>query len=453
MAGFNLLKRFKSETKGNVSLMFAGSFTASFLMIGAAFDLTLLHKNQEKTQYLVDAAALAALRFDGSTKEKEAVFIDHLESLAKASGRSGSMDTSYVTVKETETSFTLEATVVSPNELLILQNIEGFDTISTFTTAVVGIQDVEIALVLDISSSMRGTKIIEAQNSAKLFVNELLEDENLDGRISISLVPFGGTVRVPEELSDLLDYEDNGNNGNNGIGNSEDDEPIGFAEKWIDGKWNQCFHFDISDIEEGLDPDGSYGVTPDFTAFRNRDAWCPITGNEMVPLTDEPEILEQRIDELTLSNGTGSDHGMAWAFATLNDEWKNRFPGGLKDTPARNKAATRKIIVFMTDGNITGQVFLEDSDFTGQPPFHSGRRIYGISGNDATGALYSICDTAKENEMEIYTIGYQLRNNAARQQLEYCSTSPSHNVSSDAGELDSIFSTIAASISPLRTSN
>ena len=437
MADFNLLKRFRNETEGNVSIMFAMSFTATFLMIGAAFDLVLLNKSEENIQYLADAAALSALQFDGDVKAKEDAFVRQMDTLARISGHTAGVETTNVIVNQNQSAFTLSATVNVPHDLIMLQNIDGFESVSVSTQAVMGTEDVEIALALDISASMRGSKIIEAQKAAKLFINDLLRDENLDGRVSVSLIPFGGTVRVPADLINLLDVPSEGLES--------------YADKWIDGEWNQCFEFDASDIEDGMDPNGLYRAIPDFVAYQYRYPWCPIEGNEMVPLTNDANFLEDKIDSFTLSDGTGSDHGMAWAYATLNNKWKNKFPGGLKDTPARNNAGTRKIIVFMTDGGITEQRFVKDKDLTGKPPFDGdGRNRVPLA--DARAALFSICDEAKENEIEIYTIGYDLKNNTQRTQLEYCATSTSHNYSSDSGELENVFSGLAASISPLRTS-
>lgn len=454
MADFNLLKRFKTETDGNVSIMFASSFLATFIVVGAAFDIMLMSKSKAKVQYLTDAAALAALQYDGDVEEKEAAFKEHMASLAEASGHPGGIETSYIMIEETETAFTLEATVNVPHDLIMLQNVNNFEKLSVETSAVMGIENIEIALVLDISSSMRGTRITEAKKSATLFVDELLKDQSLDGRVSISLVPFGGTVRVPEEMRGLLDYTDSSEEHLEASLNpaSDEDDSIDFPEKWIDGKWNQCFEFDTEDIQNGIDPDGSYRPIADFYSWTRTNPWCPLAGSEMVPLTDDADLLEARIETLSLSDGTGSDHGMAWAYETLNNKWENKFPGGLKDTPAENQAATRKIIVFMTDGGITSQHYVRDQDFVGEPIFNSKRKVR-VPYRDSLSGLYNACDTAKAKEIEIYTIGYLLTRNSERAQLEYCASSTSHNLSSNAGDLDNVFRGIAASISPLRTSN
>ena len=244
----NLIHRFKSETDGNVSLMFAISFVASMSLIGAVFDLALLNKSKQHAQHLTDAAALAALQFDGTIKEKEAVFRDYIQALAEISGEGEAPVTEYVNIEVSDSALIIDAQVSVPHELILLQHLEGFDSISLTTQAQKGIEDIEIALVLDISSSMNGVRIVEAKRAANLFIEQLLTDQTIDGRVAISLVPFGGTVRVPSELSSLLDTP---------LSELKD-----YSHNWIDGKWNQCFEFDISDTEKGINPDGAYRVTP-----------------------------------------------------------------------------------------------------------------------------------------------------------------------------------------------
>ena len=60
----NVLKRFRKDDRGNVSLMFAVSFTASLIGIAAAIDLALVQKSQAQLQSMTDAAVIAATQFD-----------------------------------------------------------------------------------------------------------------------------------------------------------------------------------------------------------------------------------------------------------------------------------------------------------------------------------------------------------------------------------------------------
>ena len=434
----NIFTRFKNDTRGNVSIIFGLSFLASISVIGAAFDLSLLNKSKQHAQYLADAAALAALQFDGSIAEKEAVFADYIQALAQISGRGEIPVTSHVNIEVSESALTLNAEVYVPHDLVMLHHLKGFDRIGLKTQAQKGIENVEIALVLDISSSMSGARIIEARKATSFFIEQLLSDVTLDNRVSISLVPFGGTVRVPVEMSNLLDTP---------LEDLED-----YTENWIDEKWNQCFEFDAEDTKNGIKPDGEYRVTPDYWSWNRNNPWCPRSGSELVPLTSNKKALIDKIATLTLSDGTGSDHGMAWGVETLNHAWFNKFPAALENTPAANNDKTKKVIVFMSDGGITSQHHVREVNMTGTVPYNSKRHVRVSFGNSLD-AFYGACDRAKTNDMEVFTIGFNLNRTAHKDFLTNCATTANHYIDARTGDLEQVFGGIAAEISPLRVSN
>ena len=434
----NLLGQYKTRTDGNVSLMFGASFVASLSLIGAVFDLILLNKSKQHVQYLTDAAVLAALQFEGTIEEKEAAFAEHIRLLSNLSTGEDLDFTSSVDIEVNDGALVMTADVAITHEYIMLQHLGSPPSITIRTKAEKGIEDIEIALVLDISSSMNGARITEAKAAATLFIEQLLTDEELDGRISISLVPFGGTVRVPVELSTLLDTP---------LAELED-----YSENWIGGEWNQCFEFDAEDTENGIKPNGSYRVTPDFWSWNKNNPWCPTSGNELVPLTDDKDALVERVDALTLSDGTASDHGMAWGFETLNPEWKNNFPGALADTPADLTDKTKKVMVFMTDGGITSQHYVRDSDKTGSVPYNSKRRVL-IPGRDTLKSFLGACDRAKDSDIDVFTIGFNLTRTTHKATLEACATTPTNYIDARTGDLDNVFAGIANEISPLRVTN
>ena len=435
----NIFRRFKNDPRGNVTVMFAVSFVAAISIIGAAFDLSLLNKSKQHAQYLADAAALAALQFEGTIEEKEAVFSEHIQALAQISGGGEVPVTSYVNIEISESALILNAELYVPHELLMLQHLEGFDRIGITTQAQKGIRDIEIAMVIDISSSMEGSKIIEAQAAATLFVEQLLDDEALKDRIAISLVPFGGTVRVPAELSVLLD--------------TPLDQLNDYSENWVDGEWNQCFEYDLTDTQNGIKPSRTYSETPDFSAYAARNPWCPTRGNEFIPLNDEKAVLLDRIDTLTLSDGTGTDHGIAWGIETLNPEWKNRFPGSLANKPEDLTLNTNKILVLMSDGGITEQRFVPENRRSGEPPYRARGRDTLIPERDTIVAFEGGCDRARADNIEVFVIGFDLRNNADKSLLESCATTLANYISADTGDLEGVFTDIADRVSPLRVSN
>ena len=64
----------------------------------------------------------------------------------------------------------------------------------------------EISLVLDVSGSMRGTKIARLRDAAKQFVTTILETSE-EGNAVISVIPFSWTVTPPQTVFDALSVD------------------------------------------------------------------------------------------------------------------------------------------------------------------------------------------------------------------------------------------------------
>ena len=90
-------------------------------------------------------------------------------------------------------------------------------------------------MVLDISSSMAGAKIAELRNSARNFIETLMDSESIQGRVSIAVVPFGGSVKLPNDLNYLLN-------------------PPATTQHWVGGQWNGCLSTTPLDYVTGLTP-------------------------------------------------------------------------------------------------------------------------------------------------------------------------------------------------------
>lgn len=437
MSALLKLKTYRENEQGSFSLLFALSLFVGYLSIAVVVDVVKIHQSRAKLQAISDAAALHTLKHDSKAEDKPAIFREYINILAQSMGENVVITTDKIKVHETDERISLVATTTAPFELTMMKFMSNFDNITANTNTEIGIEDIEVALVIDISSSMKNARIREAKASAKLFVEQLLENESTNGRVSISLIPFGGTVRVPEDMKTLLQIPDGG---------LED-----YSENWIDGKWNQCFELDIDDIKNGVKHDKTYKVIPDFYSWNVTNPWCPREGNEFVPLTNDSAALKAKIDNFTLSDGTGSDHGMHWGYESLNNYWENKFPGGLTDTPAPYFTGVKKVIVFMSDGGITSQHYVRDRDMIGTPPFNS-RKKTRISYANTLAAFESLCEKAKAEEIEVYTIAYLIRRDYHKEPLENCASSETHYVDARSGQLEEIFSNIAAAISPLRVS-
>ena len=214
-----------------------------------------------------------------------------------------------------------------------------------------------------------------------------MDNETIQGRVSIAVVPYGGSVKLPNDLNYLLN-------------------PPATTQHWIGGQWNGCLSTTPLDYVTGLTPARRLDYMPDFSAYQQANNWCPRAGNEMVGLSKNRNNLLSKIDGLTLSDGTGTDIGVAWGLAVLDSRWRGQIQGVTGGSPRNHNARTKKIMVVMTDGRITGQRFPTGSELTGPPPFRAAN--YNNIADDANTGFQTICDFSKTKDVEIYTIGFCL---------------------------------------------
>jgi len=312
--------------------------------------------------------------------------------------------------------------------------------VGALSEVTVGREHIEVALVLDISSSMgRQNKIVELRGAATNFIQTLMGNEDIQGRVSISIVPFGGSVKLPSELDFMLNTPPT-------------------DQHWIDGEWNGCVSVRPDDYDTGFTPQLRLNYMPDFTAYdSSRNNWCPRgADNEMIGLTNHVNTLTNKIAGLALSDGTAMDIGVAWGLATLDTRWRGQIHDVSSGSPRNFNARTKKIMIVMTDGGITGQRYPDNNLLlTGSPPFETLASVpsHEILTEDVANTGYeNICDETKSKGVEIFTIGFELNTPAKLNRLQYCGTSQAHNYEADLGQLTTVFDNIATSVTGLRLS-
>lgn len=434
----NLLEKIRSlpgDESGASGIIFAGTFSVVLTAMALSYDLMTMYTVKLKLQNTADAAMLHVTQSAIGDNKKQS-FIDYATMQWEQIGNGSELNIAHFQYSESEALIEASAIIYADYDYLLIKDmVDNGKHVAVASSAELGIQNIEVAMAIDISSSMNGTRITEAKKSAKLFIDTLFTNTSLNDRITVSLVPFGGNVRLPEEFSTMI--------------KNKDAALIEFTPHWIDAKWNQCFQYTAQEVRAGITPTSQYAVEEDFYSWNKNNPWCPRAGNEFIPLTDDKQDLIDKIDAFTLSDGTGSDIGMLWAYENLNHEWENKFPGGVEDTPAENKAGTKKVIIFMTDGGITSQHELRDHLRVGTLPYNSKKKVR-VSGKNTATSFQTVCDRAKSQDIEIITIGYLLTNNNHKKKLENCATKLSNYIDASTGDLPRIYSNLANSISPLR---
>jgi len=428
-----LIRRFSNDTSGNFAIMGAVATLGLIIATGAAIDIARLTQSASKLQDLNDAAALAVTkRYSQSLDSRKEDFAKLMTQGIKTSPELTGFEFD-LTTQKTQTDLTLTVTSRSESDLFFAELWGEKKHVSAKSEVIITSQTMEIAMVLDISSSMNDARLTELKAASKSLINTLLDDEDIRERVSISMTPFGGTVRLPDSLENML-------------------IPPPATANWDDGAWNGCFSMTPFDYANGILPSDKFEYIPDFYAFGDDitiNSWCPTAGNELQPLTNNRESLFTTIDNFQRSDGTGTDIAAVWGFTTLDPNWRGVVPGGLSGTPRNFDKSTRKIMILMSDGGITGQIRPNPAQLSMPKPIRGTQTV--ISQSNAQKGYEDICNLAKLRGVTVITVGFSITNPAHENKLKSCASEGGH-VSVNTGQLEAAFSNIALSVSPTRLS-
>jgi len=463
-----LIKRLLSDKHGNVGTMFALMALPVMIVMGGAVDVLRLSNSKGKLQSAVDSGVLAAASLSNDRTPEETI-IDFVNSNL---GSDSTIQNVQVFVEQEELFLNkklvkarAEAEVPMSFLRLVGQSTIAFQVEAE---AVESQQDLEISMVLDISSSMRGNRLVNLRSAASNFVDQMLVPSQID-LTSINLVPFGGVVNIGSLYDGyVVNDADALINPNRSQYAPSADIPNGnfkFTHAGTGGNGNcielQKEDFDIFDL-----PANSRPQVPHFWRFTDFNPWCPDVNSAAVWNTNNISDLKNRINNLSLSDGTGMDHGIAWGAKALSPQLRGKLGGDFSDRPqaySGNNGA-RKIMVLMTDGGITSQQRPRNPNLLSthtrgknnrnrQVLYSAGGSQHQAGHNNATGRFKQVCNQLRDEGVIIYTIGFQISANSKPEHLlQYCATNPANYYLVESLDIGQAFNAIASSINKLRIS-
>lgn len=464
------------------------------LLVGLAFagiDLSRVAVARNQLQDALDSATLAA----GGTRSNNPQTITDMGRKYMSAALSG--DQGLLNLNST---FSISGSAVvgkasADLEPIIIGLFTGDNLHVTANAEVVRGQDqiVELALVLDTTGSMSGTKIATLRTAAKGLVTSLFNASEAD-EVKIGLVPFAQHVNmgvasrsapwadVPADVHILHpssytpactttqcdttqvacqvpDYGMGTCTGyNDGVSYSyscrvQTGSHSGFCTQQtncrsvplrtcpgpVDNSWweNSTFY-------------GCYGspAYPDNVRDDNANRRYPGIMNitcsaPAIPLTTNSAALLTAINSLTASGETYIPAGLAWGFNMLSPAAP--LTEGLPYDTAGPNLHPRKIMVLMTDGANTKQM----NHGSGQ------RGVHNISASPALEAdayTRELCNNIKSKGIEVFTVAFEITGNASAKNLvKSCATDADHffDATNQSALLDA-FEQIAQSIQSLR---
>jgi len=347
--------RFGRAEDGSMIMLGLWISVLMLMLGGLAVDLMRAELRRTELQQTADRAVLAAASLS-QTQDAEAVVRDYFQK----QGLSDALRVIDIEEMINSKTVTVNAEVVLDP---FFAQFSGIDQLiaPASSTAVERINDVEISLVLDVSGSMgSNNRLTNLKVAAKEFVDLVLGNA-VDGRTSISLVPYSGQVNLGPDL-----YAQFGVPQDHSYSHCIDMNSSSFSSTALRNASSlfQTGHFD---------PYAS-------TSTRTPSSWfcAAYASSPVLPFSNDAAVLKAQIDALVANGNTSIDIGMKWGTALLDPELQPVIAALADQGIVRPQFADRpldlrntevlKIVVLMTDGQNTTQYMLDQDYSRGLSP-------------------------------------------------------------------------------------
>lgn len=315
---------------------------------------------------------------------------------------------------------------------------------------------IEISMMLDVTGSMQGSKIRDLRTAASNAVDIMLNGNTARAeRVRIALVPYAYGVNVGDKgrLPEAVYYEEEFEGGNAAPPKWKDYwgvSPVALKPNNKNPNARASATLPTGTAREDFcatDRKGPSALNDDSpeTALVARDYrldahQCPNAA--IVPLTTDRDKLVGTINAFTANGFTSGHIGIQWAWYMLSEKWASFVPAGSEPAKAGKKVA--KYAILMTDGEF-------NTAYAG-----NGNGNYKGNGQvkNSENRARQLCRKMKKDGIEIFTIGFQLKEKNAKDLLAECASpdaaSKQHYFDVATGEgLDDAFKAIARNIEKL----
>lgn len=408
-----LIARFRRAEGGSIAITFGLMTFVLALVAGLALDAGRAYHAATKMTTALDAAALSAAK----TMRVSHLSDDELKELAKryfeiniagTGGNYAVIDDLDIAVNRDLNSIALTLASHVPT---VFGRLAGIDSIpvSVAATAVYQSQDIELALQLDVTGSMRGARLADLKIAVKDLLDIMLPDEGTTNKVRVGLAPFSAGVNAGT-----------------------------YAAAVSDGRSRDGCVYERRNLADQASEAPAVGAL----AFKVREDLsgrsiqsCP-SNAAILPLSDEKDVLLRTVEDYTDGGTTAGHLGTAWGWYLVSPEWGGIWPTNSKPAPYRD-GKTIKAVVVMTDGIYN--------------------TIGGVNGGDAsamarqaTTLAEDTCAAMRAQDIRVYAIGFQAPSAALDMLRECASASGGFFEATDGAMLRAAFRAIATELNNLR---
>ena len=456
-------RRFGNDRGGNVAVIFALSLIPLIGVGGAALDYSRVLTMRSKLQHATDAAALAA-------SHGARVSLAAMNDLAQKSFKENLANVRFakqVSMKATKIKNGVRVTADGRMETSLL-GVLGISKLDVHVASEVGYSNtkLEVALVLDNTGSMSGSKLATLKSSSKLLVDTLIPDSSVKN-VKIALAPFAKYVNVglanrnEPGLDIPADYSVPKPGG---CYNTYPDDNRTCKKRKV---WKTCWNDGVSypcQKTEYYDCTGSRGdpVKKCYPPYKKEYKWYGCMGSREYPLnvkdtgystgvpglmwswnkcksspitrlTSNITTIKSGIDNMQARDKTYIPAGLMWGWRLIS----NSIP--FADGAPYSDKSVKKVILLMTDGANT------KSKKTGEKE-HEGHDVAA-----ANSVTRQVCQNIAAKDIRIYTIAFQVTDLTIKKLLQTCAANGGYYVSAASNSaLKQAFEDIAESLIKLR---
>jgi Flp pilus assembly protein TadG len=413
-ASQKLLQDFNQDTRGAIAILFSLSLVVIVTTVGLAVDVSRGVRTGTTIGAAADAAVLAGakgLRLQNMTDAQVTTLVQTMfDENVKASGLEIPTINSFtVTINRADSSVKLDVDAEIPTVLGQLAGVHKL-SLPRRSVAIYEQKDIEVALQLDVTGSMSGSKLAALKTATKDLVDILIPDDLtlLAGqKVRIGYAPYDAGVNAGSYAKAI----------NGGVAAPNN---CVYERANTGNQATENFPVGASVLKTKLD-------VPSANNCSNA---------QILPMTSDKSLLKTTVDSYWTNGSTAGHLGTAFAWYLLSPQWATIWPAASQPV-AYNSGNTAKIAILMTDGEYNTV----------------GGSYNGSNVAKSQNFAKDTCAAMKTQGIRVYTVGFKLQQVNATETLTACASDPSKfYAAEDADALRLAFQAIAQDIATLRIS-